>query len=120
MKINNLKSVICSFILLMTISVTCYSQNDSINKNKKKEDLKILSDSCHAVQTVYYTCPVHSKVRSDKAGNCPQCGMTLDKKKEVVFYSCPMHSDEQHTKEGTCEKCGSALEKKVNIKDMIK
>jgi transcription initiation factor IIE alpha subunit len=120
MKVNNFRSVACSFILLMTATVICYSQNDSSIKNKKKEDIKIISDSCHAVQTVYYTCPVHSKVRSDKAGNCPQCGTTMDKKKEVVFYSCPIHSDEQYNKEGNCEKCGSALKKKVNIENMIK
>lgn len=120
MKTKNFRSVVCSSVLLMTTTFICHSQNDSLIKNKKKEDVKIISDSCHAVQTVYYTCPVHSKVRSDKAGNCPQCGMTMDKKKEVVFYSCPIHSDEQHNKDGNCEKCGSTLERKVNIKDMIK
>jgi membrane fusion protein, copper/silver efflux system len=26
---------------------------------------------------LYYTCPMHPTVKADKAGDCPQCGMTL-------------------------------------------
>lgn len=29
---------------------------------------------------VYYTCPMHPEVRSDKPGTCPKCGMELVKK----------------------------------------
>ena len=32
-------------------------------------------------QKVQYTCPMHSEVISDKPGNCPKCGMNLEKKK---------------------------------------
>jgi hypothetical protein len=27
---------------------------------------------------LYYTCPMHPSVKSDKPGNCPYCGMTLE------------------------------------------
>ncbi|MGQ9879505.1 MAG: heavy metal-binding domain-containing protein [Armatimonadota bacterium] len=27
----------------------------------------------------YYTCSMHPEVRSDKPGDCPKCGMTLEK-----------------------------------------
>lgn len=27
---------------------------------------------------LYYTCPMHPTVRSDKPGSCPYCGMTLE------------------------------------------
>ena len=30
-----------------------------------------------------YTCPMHPNVVSDKPGNCPQCGMKLEKKESV-------------------------------------
>ena len=28
-----------------------------------------------------YTCPMHPKIKADKPGSCPICGMTLVKKK---------------------------------------
>jgi hypothetical protein len=28
-------------------------------------------------KTLYYTCPMHPSVKSDKPGNCQICGMTL-------------------------------------------
>lgn len=27
---------------------------------------------------LYYTCPMHPSVKSDKPGNCPYCGMSLE------------------------------------------
>jgi hypothetical protein len=29
-------------------------------------------------KVLYYTCPMHPSVKSDKPGNCPDCGMTLE------------------------------------------
>lgn len=29
-----------------------------------------------------YTCPMHPEVTQDGPGNCPKCGMKLEKKKE--------------------------------------
>lgn len=29
---------------------------------------------------VYYQCPMHPEVNSDKPGTCPKCGMELEKK----------------------------------------
>ena len=30
--------------------------------------------------SLIYTCPMHPEVQSDKPGNCPKCGMRLEKK----------------------------------------
>jgi hypothetical protein len=32
-------------------------------------------------QKIQYICPMHAEVVSDKPGNCPKCGMNLEKKK---------------------------------------
>lgn len=69
-----------------------------------------------------YTCPMHPEVISDKPGNCPKCGMTLElilnlenKAKNIqlqdkVQYTCPMHPEVISDKSGACPKCGMALE----------
>ncbi|HZK94313.1 MAG TPA: heavy metal-binding domain-containing protein [Prolixibacteraceae bacterium] len=36
-----------------------------------------------AVQTVKYTCPMHTQIIKDKPGKCPICGMKLVVKKEL-------------------------------------
>ena len=36
-----------------------------------------------AVAGAIYTCPMHPEVRQDHPGNCPKCGMTLDRKSVV-------------------------------------
>jgi membrane fusion protein, copper/silver efflux system len=79
----------------------------------------------------YYTCSMHPQIRSDKAGNCPICGMTLspvkksdtkkvsgEKKAEVIegvsvpkieSYTCPMHPQVRSDKSGKCPLCGMDL-----------
>lgn len=49
------------------------------------------------MSNTYYTCPMHPEVHSDEPGNCPQCGMALEKKTETIVDAnneiCPV-SDE--------------------------
>ena len=68
-----------------------------------------------------YVCPMHPKVTSDKAGNCPICGMDLVKKETAVehamkhldpLYVCPMHPKVTSDKAGSCPICGMDLVKK--------
>lgn len=48
---------------------------------QKKEEMK-----------VFYTCPMHPEVKSDKPGKCPECGMKLEKK---VMHKEKMEHKEQ-------------------------
>jgi Cu+-exporting ATPase len=61
-----------------------------------------------------YTCPMHPEIRRDTPGNCPKCGMALEKTLESASsakeYVCPMHPEIIRKEPGFCPKCGMALE----------
>jgi hypothetical protein len=60
---------ILSILTLTTIVVSC-SQSAKTETKAKTEK-------------VFYTCPMHPEVKSDKLGKCPKCGdMELVKKEE--------------------------------------
>ncbi|MBA3705048.1 MAG: hypothetical protein H0W84_03875 [Bacteroidetes bacterium] len=107
----NLKSLVLSIAFVLMLVIAGYAQSSTGKKNKNSNDTAIIGDETyHPIFVFYYTCPIHTKVRLDKAGNCPQCGMTLDKKKEINYYSCPNHTEVKQDKKGKCEKCGTNLE----------
>jgi len=64
-----------------------------------------------------YFCPMCPGVESDKPGDCPKCGMALERNPAWVepaagkpIYTCPMHPEVQQDHPGDCPKCGMALE----------
>lgn len=61
-----------------------------------------------------YSCSSHPNIKSDKAGNCPNCSSKLIKKhqhleKSKDGYSCSMHPDKKSTTPGKCPTCGMKL-----------
>ena len=59
-----------------------------------------------------------SGVESDVPGDCPKCGMALERnpawKAEVkTIYTCPMHLEIERDQVGDCPICGMALEPKT-------
>jgi P-type Cu+ transporter len=61
-----------------------------------------------------YTCPMHSDVRQQGPGACPECGMALEPAgvpaTTRVEYTCPMHPQIVQDHPGNCPICGMALE----------
>jgi P-type Cu+ transporter len=62
-----------------------------------------------------FTCPMHPEVRQPGPGNCPKCGMALERVAPVAAttrteWVCPMHSEIVRDAPGSCPKCGMALE----------
>jgi Cu+-exporting ATPase len=62
-----------------------------------------------------YFCPMCPGVESDQPGDCPKCGMALErnpawKATTKTRYTCPMHPEVVQDRPGDCPKCGMALE----------
>jgi Cu+-exporting ATPase len=67
-----------------------------------------------------YFCPMCPGVESDKPGDCPKCGMALERNVAAVapaagkvIYTCPMHPQIQQDHPGNCPICGMTLELKT-------
>ena len=65
-----------------------------------------------------YFCPMCPGVESDKPGDCPKCGMALErnpawKADARMIYTCPMHPEIERDQPGACPICGMALEPKT-------
>ena len=61
-------------------------------------------------------------VESDKPGDCPKCGMALERNRTwkpdaKVIYTCPMHPQIQQDQPGNCPICGMTLELKSPAAD---
>lgn len=68
--------------------------------------------------TAAYYCPMCPGVESDKPGDCPKCGMALERNPAVpvaakTIYTCPMHPQVEQDHPGDCPICGMALEPKT-------
>jgi Cu+-exporting ATPase len=63
-----------------------------------------------------YFCPMCPGVESDRPGDCPKCGMALERNPTWVaktIYTCLMHPEIEQDHPGDCPKCGMALEPKT-------
>jgi transcription initiation factor IIE alpha subunit len=60
-----------------------------------------------------YTCPMHDNIAAAKPGNCPVCGMKLERTKKEALkaagFNCPVHMNEVSTNPGKCPACGRDL-----------
>ncbi|HUE95198.1 MAG TPA: heavy metal translocating P-type ATPase, partial [Longimicrobiaceae bacterium] len=85
------------------------------------EALKMQSSGDPAASQPLYYCPMCPGVESDKPGDCPECGMALErnpsaaargKRTRRTIYTCPMHPEIEPDEPGDCPICGMALEPK--------
>ncbi|MBI3098988.1 MAG: efflux RND transporter periplasmic adaptor subunit [Planctomycetes bacterium] len=67
-----------------------------------------------AAKEVFYQCPMHAEVTSDKPGRCPKCNMELAKREASVekprtIYVCDMHPEKVSDIPGECAECGGMI-----------
>ncbi|PQO30413.1 cadmium-translocating P-type ATPase [Bremerella cremea] len=65
--------------------------------------------------TAKYICPMCEGVESETPGDCPKCGMALERNQPAgrqtkTIYTCPMHPEVRQDHPGSCPKCGMDLE----------
>ena len=92
----------------------CHSHNhshdgDSVEKHGGTDPSK------QASVTAKYVCPMCEGVESDEPGDCPKCGMRLERnpsyqKSAAKVWTCPMHPEVRQDHPGECPKCGMDLE----------
>jgi len=73
-------------------------------------------DTSTAKSAARYFCPMCPGVESDQPGDCPKCGMALERNPTHLgpasgktIYTCPMHPEVQQDHPGDCPKCGMTL-----------
>lgn len=72
-----------------------------------------------------FFCPMCPGVESDKPGECPKCGMALERNPASIasasgktIYTCPMHPQVRQDRPGDCPICGMRLEPMTVTVDM--
>lgn len=75
-----------------------------------------VTSSSEPPRTAKYFCPMCPEVASQEHGDCPKCGMALERNPawrppaNKTTHSCPMHLQIQQDHLGDCPICGMALE----------
>lgn len=105
-----IKMLLMAVLTIMTVSV--FAQEKAGKKDTREH-------------ITFYACPKHDTVSAKKPGNCPVCGMKLERSQKEQMkaavtksYSCPMHADVVSDKPGKCTKCGMGLT--VSTKEKMK
>ena len=105
-----IKMLMMAAITILTVSV--FAQE----KAGKKDTMK---------QAKFYTCTTHDTVAMKKPGNCPVCGMKLERSKKEQMktevtktYSWPMHLEITSDKPGKCTKCN--MDVTISSKEKMK
>ncbi|WP_395053528.1 heavy metal-binding domain-containing protein, partial [Flavobacterium sp.] len=120
-------------------SIGNYSISDFDEEKSKNSDKKILDKDNKTVSSnndsaSKYHCPMHCEgdKNYNKAGDCPVCGMNLEKVHDVEnsksLYTCPMHPEIIKEHSGSCPICGMDLvpmnpsdsEEQKTYKDLVK
>lgn len=82
--------------------------------NHERGPVTAQSDTSTAAK---YFCPMCPGVESELPGDCPKCGMALERNpawiappSEKTVFTCPMHPQVRQNNPGDCPICGMALE----------
>ena len=125
--INMEKHIPISQLQEALTAVGNYSISTISDTSNEIDEKPANSSCCSTTKTVHlskstpsntpgkYYCPMHCEGEKvyDKAGNCPVCGMNLEKVPALNLhetqYTCPMHPEIIKDESGSCPICGMDL-----------
>ena len=100
-------------------AISDYKEGTVLNSEKNISNLEIKKNKTSASssnnKSAKYHCPMHCEgdKNYDKAGDCPVCGMNLEKVHELndskTLFTCPMHPEIIKDHSGSCPICGMDL-----------
>ena len=104
------KTILICVVIFSGITIRGVHAQCSMNSMHQSTSAKTDTLKQKEVKTVYYQCPMHKEITSDKPGQCSICGINLEKVEtlqiaKAVLYTCPMHPDVTSNKPGHCPKC---------------
>lgn len=85
-----MKKIIFILFLALSSSLVNISCNNSTAPGSAVEVKSTISE--------HYSCPMHPEVENDKPGDCPKCGMPLEKKETADSTQMHNPSDSLNTK----------------------
>lgn len=100
----------CCHISKEPAAASCHANHGHAHDHHHRHDNNVKPSAA-----AKYFCPMCPGVESDKPGDCPKCGMALErnhswKPAAKTIYTCPMHPEVVQDHPGECPKCGMALE----------
>ena len=91
-------------------------EKGAMHHGHKHEEHRMHDDKEAHPGSARYYCPMRCEGDKtyDKPGDCPVCGMHLQKEagtgsRKNVMYTCPMHPEVKQDSPGACPKCGMNL-----------
>lgn len=102
-----------------TVDVTPDTENSCCHHEQPAS-----SAAPNAGSSAKYVCPMCPGVECDEPGDCPKCGMALERNPSApseshsrTVYTCPMHPEVERDGPGSCPKCGMDLEPRTVATD---
>ncbi len=83
-KFNIIVGIIAAGIFIDSnlVAQMCHDMSSG-HQHEEKAEKKTTESKIETKESFYatiYTCPMHPEVQQDEPGNCPKCGMKLEKK----------------------------------------